>query len=486
MKTRQFIRNGLRIISPLLAIHAPLIFLALIFIFFGCVASTEPVTHYASFLFVIGIMLTSTAAGLVAFSSLLLQSARDLRQLQTPESNMHITSAHLILIVSMLIIPGVLMIALGHSWTIAMLLCCVGLLALNIPLILFSRPWVLGLNKPTALLVIPMVALSIRGVFLSTQTPEQTAWHLLPMMVLLIGLWLWHWRVELTTISTRHNPMRIRTPGDRLISKPKCTASDRRNSYRDHSITDVIKMFLGKPYVLDSRQGSIAFIGLLLMIVLPPLLLFIGFRDFSLAGVSHAWYLTHLFSIYITAILVWVFHMRVVANRFQTTGLAIYELALLPNMGNRRQQLRGMIAGLFLKPTLIVATLFLIAAVTTYYQYHEWLLALRILLVGMIVYVLGGPAFMLGAIAGSNFVDTPEKRKGQLNQATWQPLLQTLYWLPLLLNFTVFDNSLKATHNFIFYFSLVALIAFGIMLMPGIIAVYKLSRRPHPFVEVTE
>jgi len=305
------------------------------------------------------------------------------------------------------------------------------------------------------------------------------------LMIVLIGLLLWHWRVELTTLSPRYNQMR--NPDESLFGIRRGKIIEDRSwvTHRHYSAADVVRMFLGKPYVLESRQEQILYISLLLIIILlPPLFLFIGNREFKSSGVWHAWHVTYSFSLYLAATYVWIFHMRTIAARFESTGLAIDELALLPNMGNRHQQLRGMIAGIFMTPSLIVSTISFVAAVTTYYYYHEWILALNVLVVGILITALGGSGYMLGAIVGKKNMNNPEQRKTQLNQALWQPLIQTFVWTLIL---PVMANNRNLTGDITFYiFCCFELSTVFIMLIPGIVAVYKLARRPHPFVEISE
>ena len=93
---------------------------------------------------------------LLLFSERCLEVVRDVRHFQLPDCRRRTFEIHAVMISGTVLIPCVVLLLIGNAWITAALICFAGLLGLILPLVFLSRPWLIGINAPTLLFVVPM------------------------------------------------------------------------------------------------------------------------------------------------------------------------------------------------------------------------------------------------------------------------------------------------------------------------------------------
>ena len=189
----------------------------------------------------------------------------------------------------------------------------------------------------------------------------------MPLIILLLGLWLWHWHGEFNAVQPRRFSHRdIGSSIDNGMALPFSTAANNIDVHHlNRSPAAIVRMYLGGLYAPISLQERVAFGGLMMLIVFAlPCFVFIASGEYTIVAAVHTWKVFWPFSLFIAAWLSWGFHMQTVAKALSPTGIRIHDLALLPTMGNRRQQLWAFVRGVFSQPAKIVLALLSLALIS--------------------------------------------------------------------------------------------------------------------------
>jgi len=440
---------------------------------------------------VVCVWLTLTTLGSYLLTNTCLKVVRDTKRMRLPSSLSHIVAAQVIGNGALIVIPSIFLIAFGHAWVMVLSVTFFSLLGSAIPLVLFSRPWILGFNAGTWLFAIPLGIASAVGVYKAATHPEHSLWYLSIFFLLIVGLSLWHWQIEFTTLNRRGNIFQAssgeqRTLGDKSTFRMQWQYSPVPVAHYSRTPTTTIRAFLGKPLApMRWREHAAYASSLLLIIIMPPLFMAIGRSELSVNGLLKEWNTLWPFSLYATSILAWTIYMKPVTEAFKANGRCLSELALLPKIGSNRKTISAFLRALFGRVAGITFLLLCFAEVSLYQIEKYWTPKFDVA-PGLILAVVAIGLFtthcttLLQAILGNRSINTPEKRRQQLINALWVfPISQDWMWLSLF-----FTTSLIHTVPFSSTIRWLIPLIFLIVSVLTLSILFKLSRRPHPFVEV--
>ena len=431
--------------------------------------------------------------GMLLMSEGLVNTVRHARRLQLPNWRHLIFRAQVLLISAWLVIPCGLLIVLSHSWTAVLMVSGCGLFGMLVPLALFSQPIALGANLKTILLLASVSVLAAYFIrFAYAHQLQPTLW-LLPPVLLLIALIIWRWHTEFTAPPVRVSNAHIDTFANEPVALPatnmclarwlqKATPRFSLRSFR-RTPSAIIRVFLGKPYASTSVRHRLIHVGLIVSLLLvAPVILFVFGSDHSWQAALHAWRFMWLPLVLVTDIAIWTIFLFAIVKIFVQPNNVSGELAILPKLGNATAQLRGLVWALLGLPVLIHLTITAIALLS------PWCLRAQSSLLWVVgiysLYILGVCAS--AALLVVAWISPPEGCVRYIRSLRWQPLLScflipTAYQLSQHDELVIYVIGSGASPWLIA--AIVALFTFPVTVSG--IAIRKLTRRPHPFVEVT-
>jgi len=396
---------------------------------------------------------------------------RTLRDTQCPGWRNVVLKAVGMASLCLLVLPMTLMIAINHSLSAALYVAIAGMTGL---LLVLLRRSLHSTSTDTLLWRSLLIIAPLLMVIVVVRELAQVTIVLSLLLLLLIA------------VACRNASCLLSRQPERWLATSEHNHPTHRPANINYSFRHIkpgviptMRVFLGKPYAPVTGKKRLQQLALLIAIlVMPSVVLFIGDSDHSSAGFLKAWRLTAPLVTCLIAIVIWIIFMYRAHAAMLSGGLQLSELALLPHLGSSRKQLGGLLYAWFGAPTLIVIALMLLGQLSAPKQTRQFSLGLWACIAMFLLLSISQTLVGMLTRTSRKSAETPSPPKAGL----WETVIAPA-WISLWLCFVTFSSVQYGPfsgNHFLRWFSPGLCLAF---LLLGAIHIYRLARRPHPFVE---